>query len=404
MNTQTDAIPAPEGMQPRPGSIRGRNKTPMRSREENRRLRLAIQMLYREGTYSQYQLARELKVPHSTVQVWCSNEFDAKARREKRNRSAVGPKEELEILRLYKEDLNSVENIAKRIGVPRSRVARVLDAHLSRDQRREITKLRSEQEQRLRISMIRRWVNGQETYRTLERDRNIPRSTMSNWVRRPDIPADLRAQIADKLPKNHRRATKRDAEKTRMSGVAPAPRVGAVGPGEALSAHAVQAMIADLGLAAGYAVWIPANDRARVAACMVRTGLAEVWPARALPDRLDAIVRNIDVIWLQDGIITHCYEVEHATMVTTGIARIRDAQDQFPSFFVRGYIVGEAGKQRKFAHEAHRPSMGANDSVSEMRPISFLDQQHLRGIGARAGAEWIPPASAQAWLDEHAVP
>lgn len=165
----------------------------------------------------------------------------------------------------------------------------------------------------------------------------------------------------------------------------------------------MQALLADVGLAAGFDVWVPTNDRARVEAEIVRPGLAQVWPAQALPESLDAVVRNIDVIWLQDGIVTHCYEVEHSTSVTTGIARIRDAQSRYLNFFIPGYIVGEGSKRRKYDHEVHRPSLDVTGTWSEMRPIAFIDQEHLRDIGETAASEWLTPSGAQQWLDQYAI-
>ncbi|MCK5860363.1 MAG: hypothetical protein KAG72_13515 [Abyssibacter sp.] len=350
-----------------------------------------------------YYLAKTHGLPYSTVQHWCKDEIEAKSRREKNNTSVIAPMEEVEILRLYETELLSVEAIAERRDLPRSRVNRVIHTHLSEAQRLSVQNARTEQQRQLRISMIRRWVNGKGTFRSFERDWGVSRGTMSGWVRRPDLPADLRAKVAEKLPGNRRRAMARGSSSTKQPEPLVAPTTDPIQPGEELSAHDVQAVLADLGLAAGYEVWVPANDKKRVQQRMTRSDLSDVWPAKHLPERLDAIVRNIDVTWLHDGVVTHCYEVEHSTSVTTGIARIRDAQEQFPNFYVRGYIVGEAAKKRKYDHEVARPSMGASARWTDLRPISFIDQGYLRKIRERAGSEWILPQNAQEWLDQHAV-
>lgn len=372
------------------------------SREEYRELREAVRKMYRDSNFSQSFLARVLKLPYSTVQYWCQDEVAAKERRMESGGVRVRPKDQEEVLRLYEDELLSVDKISRQRGLRRSIVNRIICDHLSKAQRHQVVVAREAKRRDFRISVVRRWAEGKASFPSLEKELKLSRSTLSGWVRRTDLPADLRAKVAERLPTSRRgskpRAPSKNArspDNPRSLETQPTYRTGT------LCAYQVQAMLADIGLAAGYDVWIPGNDSRRVQERMLRTGLCQIWPASHLPKHLDSIIRNIDVTWLREGIVTHCYEVEHSTSVTTGIARIRDAQEMFPNFLVRGYIVGKSAKRRKFANEMMRPSLSASADRTASRPIAFIDQNDLRGaFMTQAASGHLSSALVQEHLDK----
>lgn len=71
-------------------------------------------------------------------------------------------------------------------------------------------------------------------------------------------------------------------------------------------------------------------------------------PSDYVPDRQIATVKNIDVIWFdQDGLPTHCFEVEHSTDVTKGLLRLY----QIRKLRIKMFIVAASKAKNKFEAE-----------------------------------------------------
>lgn len=74
-------------------------------------------------------------------------------------------------------------------------------------------------------------------------------------------------------------------------------------------------------------------------------------PADYLPARQLETVKNIDVIWFdEDGLPTHCFEVERTTDITKGLLRLY----QIRKLRIKMFIVSSNAAKRKFETEVHK--------------------------------------------------
>ena len=382
------------------------SKTPVSdsrvSRAESRRRKQRVLKLYEDTDLSLQAISFATDIPRSTVQLWCSQ--NAHLRPERGGKSnELDDSIRVAIVERFSGDLLPITRIAADLGVSRHAVDNVLRQKLTKEEREAIFTRRKQEEHTYRCTMIERWADGRASYRSMERDCKVSRSTMSTWVRRPDLPPALRAKVAKKLPENYRRHRKKAKPQQSLPAhpkLATKPTRASTEP---MSAHAVQALLADIGLAAGMDVWIPANDRSRVIAYMHREGLHEVWPASHLPTELDRIVSQIDVCWFSNGILTHAYEVEHSTTVKDGVGRIRDAQAMYPNFSLYGYIVAPEKKYTKFRKEVARPGLTGAARHVPCEPIRFVDEALLSELGTMTAEGKTSLKKVQAELDARAT-
>ncbi len=92
-----------------------------------------------------------------------------------------------------------------------------------------------------------------------------------------------------------------------------------------LSHSQIQTLIGSIGTLKGYDVWIPLIDRNRL-----DRNLAEKFSCRSdLPARygkVDNIVREVDVVWMQRGSsdLRAMFEVEYSTPIYSGLLRFND--------------------------------------------------------------------------------
>ncbi len=74
-------------------------------------------------------------------------------------------------------------------------------------------------------------------------------------------------------------------------------------------------------------------------------------PSDYLPSRQLETVKNIDVIWFdEDGLPTHCFEVERTTDITKGLLRLY----QIRKLRIKMFIVSSNAAKRKFETEVHK--------------------------------------------------
>jgi hypothetical protein len=118
----------------------------------------------------------------------------------------------------------------------------------------------------------------------------------------------------------------------------------------------IQALLAEIGERMGYKIWLPKNDRSRI---------AEVWtskPNTALKDLplnydLDTLktVENIDVLWIKGRTIVRAFEVEHTTSIYSGILRMADLMALQPNLSIKAHIVAPIERKEKVMSELSRP-------------------------------------------------
>lgn len=118
----------------------------------------------------------------------------------------------------------------------------------------------------------------------------------------------------------------------------------------------IQALLAEIGERMGYKIWLPKNDRSRI---------AEVWPAKPnsvlkdLPLNYDLdtlkTVENIDVLWIKGRTIVRAFEVEHTTSIYSGILRMADLMALQPNLSIKAHIVAPIERKEKVMSELSRP-------------------------------------------------
>lgn len=144
----------------------------------------------------------------------------------------------------------------------------------------------------------------------------------------------------------------------------------------------IQGLIAKIGTAMGFTIWLPKADRSRV---------LKVWKAEPgelldeLPLGYDATtiktIEQIDVLWLRKRSIVRAFEVEHTTSVYSGLLRMADLVALQPNINIKLHIVAPAEKREKVLQEILRPvfSLLEGRALSEM--CTYLSYDSIRDIG-----------------------
>jgi hypothetical protein len=121
----------------------------------------------------------------------------------------------------------------------------------------------------------------------------------------------------------------------------------------------IQWRLLDLGSKMGFKVWAPRNDRGRTFNGQTVSSVERI--LSSLPTNFDdvtnAIVENIDVIWLsEENAIAAAFEVEHTTAIYSGLLRMSDLLTMQPNIEIKLYIVGPDDRFTKFRKELPRPT------------------------------------------------
>ena len=124
-----------------------------------------------------------------------------------------------------------------------------------------------------------------------------------------------------------------------------------------LSHAQVQTLLGAIGIAKGYDVWIPQNDRAKL-----EWSLTKYFVCRdTLPygfEQITNILQEVDVIWLKRGSsnLTALFEVEHSTPIYSGLLRFNDVHLVAPSLQPRFGVVAKDVRRSLFIRQINRPT------------------------------------------------
>ena len=131
----------------------------------------------------------------------------------------------------------------------------------------------------------------------------------------------------------------------------------------------IQALIARIGTAMGFKIWLPKADRSRV---------LTAWspePGELLDDlplgydsTTMKTIEQIDVLWLNRRSIVRAFEVEHTTSIYSGLLRMADLVALQPNIDIQLHIVAPDHKQDKVMQEIQRPVF----SLLEGRALSDM--------------------------------
>jgi hypothetical protein len=152
---------------------------------------------------------------------------------------------------------------------------------------------------------------------------------------------------------------------------------------EARESTKVQALLAQIGAAMGFRIWLPAGDRSAVLKEWKGEQKALVGE---LPLNYDEVtlgtIERIDVLWLKGRSIVRAFEVEHTTAIYSGLLRMADLLSLQPNMDIKLHIVAPDARRAKVLEEIRRPVF----SLLERRPLhescTFLSYDSIRTIAA----------------------
>jgi hypothetical protein len=153
-------------------------------------------------------------------------------------------------------------------------------------------------------------------------------------------------------------------------------------PPEARQSYQVQSSLARIGIAMGFKIWTPKNDRSRVMELTTEKERASF--LESLPLNNDSATLNtieqIDVIWLDGRWIARAFEVEHTTAVYSGLLRMADLLALQPNMDIRLHIVAPDERREKVFREMLRPvfSLLARGPLS--KHCTFISYESVRAL------------------------
>jgi hypothetical protein len=155
-----------------------------------------------------------------------------------------------------------------------------------------------------------------------------------------------------------RRATKTSAlERSAPLVTVPSPEVSITEQcADGTSADKIQRILVEMGLGMRLSVWVGRDSRNKVVDGL---NFATVC-LDSLPQQFDPIttkvIEYIDVLWLDGNAIVAAFEIEHTTLVYSGLLRMSDLVSMQPNIKMPLYIVAADEKREKVKHEINRPT------------------------------------------------
>lgn len=144
----------------------------------------------------------------------------------------------------------------------------------------------------------------------------------------------------------------------------------------------VQASLCRIGEAMGFKIWLPNADRSRVAEhWSAQPGvLLERLPLNYDETTLDTIKR-IDVLWLRGRAIRRAFEVEHSTVIYSGLLRMADLCALLPNINVSLHIVAPESRREKVFQEITRPVFSLLENSPLSKRCTYLSYGSVEELG-----------------------
>ena len=119
----------------------------------------------------------------------------------------------------------------------------------------------------------------------------------------------------------------------------------------------VQLILSQIGHAMGFKVHIPASDRSKT---YEDKRINEVVP---MVDQLNLgliptmmrVIKNIDVLWIDDDAVVGAFEIESTTSIYSGILRMADLLSLQPNFQINCYLVAPDSREVEVFNQVNRP-------------------------------------------------
>lgn len=156
-----------------------------------------------------------------------------------------------------------------------------------------------------------------------------------------------------------------------------------------LSHSQVQSIVTAIGLAKGYDIWIPLNNRANLDSAYVKN--LSCRDALPLPlGEVTDVLQEIDVVWLQPGSnqIVGMFEVEHSTPIYTALLRFNDVHLVAPNASQTFRVIADEARRPLFVRHLNRPTF----RTSGLNQIcTFLEYRNVYGWFQRICASNTDP-------------
>jgi len=144
----------------------------------------------------------------------------------------------------------------------------------------------------------------------------------------------------------------------------------------------MQANVAQLGSILGFNIWVPPGDRTRVTEALPSQYRGKL--IAKLPLNYDAAtlktIENIDVIWLDRRSIAHAFEVEHTTVIYSGLLRMADLLTLQPRIQISLHIVAAVSRREQVRREIVRPVFSVLEGGAIAERCSFLSYDSIETI------------------------
>lgn len=139
----------------------------------------------------------------------------------------------------------------------------------------------------------------------------------------------------------------------------------------------IQTLLAGIGIAKGFDVWIPVVDRIKLDWNLTLSfECAKSLPPSLMP--IMPVVEEIDVVWMERGANRPAalFEVEHTTPIYSGLLRLNDVHLLLPSANMRLGIVSNDNRRSIFVRQLSRPTF----KVSGLAEVcTFLEYANVFG-------------------------
>ncbi len=143
------------------------------------------------------------------------------------------------------------------------------------------------------------------------------------------------------------------------------------------------ALLGRIGAMMGFKVWLPANDRGAVFGEWPagKAAVVDQLPLNYDETTLDTIER-IDVLWLKGRSIVRAFEVEHTTVIYSGLLRMADLISLQPNMAIKLHIVAPDDRREKVRREITRPVFSLLEGRPLAKTCTYLSYDSVREIAA----------------------
>lgn len=156
--------------------------------------------------------------------------------------------------------------------------------------------------------------------------------------------------------------------------------------------HQIQAKVAYIGYKMGFKVWIPNGDRNKVTTYLDKDNIPvlDQLPLNYEEKTLQTI-ENIDVLWISNSgrRIVRAFEVEHTTLIYSGLLRMADLRALQPNMDIQFHIVAPYERRRKVLAEIKRPVFALLDGGALEEYCTFISYDSISELAKDSNLEFL---------------